>query len=64
MFRPAGHARSPPAPQWPPSAPVQPASRDAPGIPGGALVTVMIYRIAGRPGRKILTPQLWTLLEW
>src|SRR5262245_9746958 len=42
------------APPGPP--PIQPASRDALGIPGGAPVTVMIYRIAGRIERKILTP--------
>ena len=42
----------------------RPTSRDALGIPGGALVTAMIYRIAGRTERKILTPHLWTLPEW
>ena len=61
---PSGRARPLATGPSAPSAPVQPASRDAPGIPAGALVTVMIYRIAGRSERKILTPQLWTLLEW
>ena len=46
-----------------PSGPSGPASRDALGIPGGALVTVMIYRIAERAEPKILTPDLWTLVE-
>ena len=38
--------------------PIQPAGRDALGIPGGGLVTVMIYRIVERMERKILTPAL------
>ena len=46
-------ARSPPRPP-----PIQPACRNALGIPGGVLVTVMIYRIVERIERKILTPPL------
>ena len=38
--------------------PIQPAGREALGIPGGGLVTVMIYRIVERIERKILTPAL------
>jgi len=38
------------------SPPIQPASRGTPEIPGGVLVTVMIYRIAERTKQKILTP--------
>jgi len=44
--------------------PIQPASRGTPGIPGRALVAGMFYRIVVRAERKIITPQLWTLLEW
>jgi len=49
--RPASENAAPPGPP-----PIQSASRDALGIPGGAPVTVMIYRIAERTERKILTP--------
>ena len=45
-------------PSGTPRGPIQPASRDALGIPGGGLVTVMIYRIVERIERKILTPAL------
>jgi len=33
------------------------------GIPGRALVTVMVCRIVERTERKILTPDLWTIRE-
>jgi hypothetical protein len=42
--------------------PIQPASREALGIPGEVLVTAMIYRTAERQA-EILTRYLWTIHE-
>ena len=43
--------------------PIQPAGRGAPGIPAGVLVTAVLCWIAERAEPKIMSPDLWTLLE-
>jgi hypothetical protein len=42
----------------------QPASRTGLGIPGGLLLTVMIYRIVAGTECEILTSYLWTNHQW